>query len=148
VEQFVVRYSGAIYNRWQYDAAQGKYLRYADTENDPYNGQGEQYAQSTDRLTGEALAFDNVVVMYVLHEWYADEVWDIQLIGSGQAYAFRDGQMYEVLWQRSSPNSVVSLTWPDGTPFPFKPGTTWFEVIGQGSNMNPLDGLRFTHLMP
>jgi len=25
---------------------------------------------------------------------------------------------------------VVSLTNPDGTPFAFKPGNTWFEVVG------------------
>jgi hypothetical protein len=147
--QFVVRYSGAIYNRWQYDATLEQYLRFSDTANDPYGGQGEQYAQSTDRLTGEPLSFDNVVVMYVLHESYATEVWDIQLLGSGTAYVFRDGQVYQVQWQRLSPEAVVSLANPDGTPFPFKPGTTWFEVIGLNSTVAETDqGLRFLHLMP
>ncbi|MBI4733196.1 MAG: DUF3048 domain-containing protein [Chloroflexi bacterium] len=147
--QFVVRYSNAIYNRWQYDAALGEYMRFSDTADDPYGGQSEQYAQSTDRLTGESLSYDNVVVIYVLHEHYADEVWDIQLLGSGTAYVFRDGQVYQVQWQRLSPDSVVSLTNPDGSPFPFKPGTTWFEVIGQNSTVEQTDdGLRFLHLMP
>ncbi len=147
--QFVVRYSGAIYNRWQYDPALGQYLRFSDTANDPYSGQGEKYAQSTDRLTGESLAFDNVVVIYVLHEQYDIEVWDIQLLGSGTAYVFRDGQVYQVQWQRLSPDSVVSLANLDGTPFPFKPGTTWFEVIGYNSTVEETDqGLRFQHFMP
>ena len=29
--QVYVRYSGAIYNRWDYDPASGKYLRFSDT---------------------------------------------------------------------------------------------------------------------
>lgn len=144
--EFTVRYSGAIYNRWQYDAASGRYLRFADSVDDPYLGQGEEYVQSTDRLTGENLAFDNVVVLYVLHEYYADEVWDIQLLGSGTAYLFRDGQMFEATWQRN-PESVISLT-SGGSPLPFKPGTTWFEVIGQGSELDTTQGLRFQHRMP
>ena len=49
-------------------------------------------------------------------------------------YAFRDGQAYKVKWQRNN-TDVVSLTNPDGTPFAFKPGTTWFEVIGLKSTL-------------
>jgi hypothetical protein len=148
-DQFVVRYSGAIFNRWQYDAASGKYLRFIDSTDDTTGGLNEQYVQATDSLTGEVLAFDNVVVMSVLHEHYADEVWDIQLLGNSPAYVFRDGQVYQVTWQRLAPDAVVSLANPDGTPFPFKPGTTWFEVIGQGSSVTQTDqGLRFLHIMP
>lgn len=149
VSDVYVRYSGAIYNRWQYDPAQGKYLRFADTVDDHLSGMGEEYAQSSDSLTGEMLAFDNVVVLYVQHDYYADEVWDIQLIGSGRAYIFRDGQVYETMWQRPAQDAVVSLVNPDGTPFPFKPGTTWFEVIGYYSELelNP-EGWRFKHYMP
>jgi hypothetical protein len=149
LENFYIRYSGAIYNHWQYDPATGKYLRFVDTADDPFGGQGEQYDQATDRLSGEALAYDNVVVIQVLHEKYADEVWDIQLLGSGTAYAFRDGQVYELSWQRLAPDAVVSLAYADGTPFSFKPGTTWFEVIGQRSALEETDlGWRFTHRMP
>ena len=38
---------------------------------------------------------------------------------------------------------------PDGAPFPFKPGTTWFEVVGSQSSFeeNP-QGWRFVHYMP
>jgi hypothetical protein len=147
--EFFVRYSGAIYNRWNYDASTGKYLRFADAVDDHLSGLGEEYLQSTDRLTDEALAFDNVVVVYVQHDYYANEVWDIQLIGNGLAYAFRDGQVYEVQWQRLLPDSVISLAALDGSPFPFKPGTTWFEVIGKGSSLEQTpQGMRFVHLMP
>jgi hypothetical protein len=28
---------------------------------------------------------------------------------------------------------MLSLTLPDGSPYPFKPGNTWFQIIGQFS---------------
>jgi hypothetical protein len=44
---------------------------------------------------------------------------------------------------------VVSLSNPDGSPFPFKPGTTFFEVIGLGSTVEQSgQSWRFTHQMP
>jgi hypothetical protein len=70
------------------------------------------------------------------------------LSGSGDAYAFRDGQAYKVKWQRNNPD-VVSLTNLDGTPFAFKPGTTWFEVVGVNSTVKQTDqSWFFTHEMP
>ena len=153
VSHIFVRYSAAIYNRWDYDTAAGKYLRFSDTTEDLNSGQSEQYAQLTDRLTNQPIAFDNVVVLYVIQEVYStdskgNKIYDILFSGSGDAYAFRDGQMYQVKWQRND-TDVVSLTNPDGTPFAFKPGTTWFEVVGLNSTLSQSDqGWRFTHLMP
>jgi hypothetical protein len=150
-EQFVVRFSAAIYNRWQYDPVTGKYLRFSDTVEDFYDGERAEYAQLTDLLTGQPIAFDNVVVLFVTNEYYnrEPEVIDILLLGSGSAYAFRDGQVYQVQWQRNSADAVVSLAYPDGAPFPFKPGNTWFEVIGKDSTVTETEqGLRFQHLMP
>lgn len=146
-----VRYSAAIYNRWEYDAAAGRYLRFSDAQNDYSGGQGEVYEPLLDRTTGQQLAFDNVVVLFVTHEAYSrtPEMWDILLIGSGKAYAFRDGQGYEVTWQRNAPDAVLSLAYADGSPFPFKPGTTWFEVVGLNSQVEQgAEGWRFVHQMP
>lgn len=150
-EEFIVRFSGAIYNRWQYDPSLGKYLRFSDIVDDYDMGLSEEYGQMTDQLTGAPLAFDNVVVVYVLSEYYnrTPEVMDIQFLGSGTAYAFRDGQAYQVLWQRNSPDAVVSLSYTDGSAFPFKPGNTWFEVIGTFSTVEQTEqGLRFVNWMP
>jgi hypothetical protein len=79
---------------------------------------------------------------------YSPGIYDVQFSGSGGGYAFRDGQAYQVKWQRNS-TDVVSLTNPDGTPYAFKPGTTWFEILGLGSNLQQASGSwRFTHFMP
>ncbi|MBE3067402.1 MAG: DUF3048 domain-containing protein [Chloroflexi bacterium] len=145
--QVIVRYSGSIYNRWDYDTSTGKYLRFSDSDND-YNNQNEQYAPATDRLTGQPIAFNNVVVLYVTHELYSAGIYDILFSGSGDGVAFRDGQAVQVKWQRND-TDVVSLTNPDGTPFSFKPGTTWFEVVGVNSTVQQTDqGWRFLHKMP
>jgi hypothetical protein len=147
VTQVFVRYSGVIYNRWDYDPATGRYLRFSDNAND-YDNLNEQYAQLTDRLTNQPIAFDNVVVLYVTHELYSPGIYDIQFSGTGDGFAFRDGQAYQVKWQRNS-TDVVSLTSLDGTPFPFKPGSTIFEVVGVNSIIQQTAQYwRFTHLMP
>ena len=148
VAQTIVRHSSAIYNRWDYDAASGAYLRFSDTADDVNGGLSEQYAQLTDRLTEQPIAADNVVVLYVTHELFSENIYDILLSGSGGAYAFRDGQAYQVTWRRND-TDVVSLANPDGSPFAFKPGTTWFEVVGVSSTVEQTDqGWRFTHHMP
>jgi hypothetical protein len=150
-ERLFARYSAAIYNRWDYDPASGKYLRFSDTDNDTTNGQNEKYALLTDRLNGQPIACENVVVLLVTHDAYSThpEIWDILLYGSGTAFVFRDGQGYKVRWQRNAPDAVVSLTYDDGTPFPLKPGATWFEVMGAATRITQDDqGWRFVHWMP
>ena len=165
--QVYVRYSGAIYNRWDYDAASGTYLRFSDKEND-VNRNNEVYAQLTDRLTGKPIAAQNVVTLCVPHQYYVkrsdSEVLDIIMDpgsasykgcdgqtykgGTGAAYVARDGQMYQVTWQRAKKDSVLTLVNPDGSLFPYKPGQTWFEVIGASSDVASKDGAwRFTHHM-
>jgi hypothetical protein len=146
--QAYVRYSGAIFNRWDYDPASGTYLRFSDSADALDSIASEKYTQLTDRLTNKPISADNVVFLYVNHELYSPGIYDILLSGSGAAYAFRDGQIYKVNWQRNAPD-VVSLTNPDGSAFAFKPGTTWYEVIGFSSTLQQTDqSWRFTHLMP
>ena len=146
--QAYVRYSSAIYNRWDYDLASGRYLRSSDNADATTGISGEQYLPLTDRLTNQPIAFDNVVFLYVNHELYSPGIYDILLSGSGDAYAFRDGQAYKVTWHRND-TDVVSLANPDGSPFAFKPGTTFFEVIGLGSTVEQTgQSWRFTHFMP
>jgi hypothetical protein len=146
--QAIVRYSGAIYNRWDYDPASGTYLRFSDTADSSNGVADEKYAQLTDRLTSQPIVADNVVFLYASHELYSPGIYDILLSGSGNAYTFRDGQVYQVTWHRND-TDVVSLTNQDGTPFAFKPGNTWFEVVGFSSTVKQTDqSWRFTHQMP
>ncbi len=133
-DQVFVRYSGDDYLRWDYDSSTGRYLRFQDNIFD--TGQGEEFSPLTDRLNDEPVSTSNVVVLVVRHEYYQrppNEIVEILLSGTGDAYAFRDGQMYRLTWNRPAINSVLFLTDPDGANFPFKPGNTWFQVIGVSS---------------
>lgn len=131
-EQVVTRFSGAIYNRWDYDPTSGKYLRFSDTEND-LSGDNPQYAQLTDELTKQPIAVDNLVVIFVRHSRVdprADiEVLDAPMLGTGPAYLARDGKLYQVKWSRMAEDQVLTLVDENGEPFPFKPGQTWIEVF-------------------
>jgi hypothetical protein len=166
--QVYVRYSGAIYNRWDYDAASGRYLRFSDSQDD-VNRNNEQYNQLTDKLTGLPITAENVITLCVPHQYYIKredtEVMDIIMDsrvpsyvgcdgqtytgGSGPAYVARDGQIYKVTWKRERRDSVLTLVNADGSLFPFKPGQTWFEVIGASSTVKQdVAGIwRFTHMM-
>ena len=150
-QQLFVRFSGGIYNRWDYDASTGKYLRFSDAADD-VNRNNEQYTQLTDRLTKQPIAFDNVVVLQVSHRYIKrppGEVVDMTLIGEGNAWIARDGKVYPVKWKRDKATDVLGLVNPDGTPFAFKPGQTWFEVQGVSSTVSSKDGIwHFVHSMP
>ena len=74
---------------------------------------------------------------------------EIGLEGVGPAYAFRDGQVYQLNWNRAGTEAVLTLTYTDGTPFPFKPGATWFEIVGKSSQITNQGGIwRFWHQIP
>jgi hypothetical protein len=132
-----IRYSGAIYNRWDYDPETGKYFRYAETQND-VDGNNEVYAQLTDRLTGLPITADNVVVMYVTHQYFrlTPEIVDIVLSGPDKAYLFRDGQVFPLTWYRNATDQLFILVDTQGQIFPLKPGNTWFEVVGSTTEIN------------
>lgn len=131
--QLSMRYSISAYLRWDYDPATGRYLRFQDT-NEAMDEQSETLEPLIDRLNNLQIMADNVVVLLVSHEYFYksgnSEVIDIKLSGKGKAFAFRDGQVYELLWNRPTNDSVLYLTYPDGTPFPLKHGITWFQPVG------------------
>jgi hypothetical protein len=139
--QIYTRYSYAIYSRWDYDASSGRYLRFQDSQNDE-NGAGEKYESFVDRTTDQQIAADNVVVLVAPDEYAQrppNEIVDIHLTGEGQAYAFRDGQVYDVRWNRPSTDSVLYLTYSDGTRYPFKPGKTWIQIVNTNSTIKTAD---------
>lgn len=148
-----VRYSGAIYNRWDYDATIGKYKRFSDTDNASEYAL-EKYAALVDRTNNQQISADNVVVILVQHDVIiqqgATEVVEVPLLGTGSAYIARGGKIYPVTWSRPNRESVLTLQFSDGTPFPFEPGNTWFEIMGRNTQISQpgTNAWRFLHFMP
>lgn len=134
-EVVTTRYSIDSYNQWIYDPDSGRYLRFQDSLLLD-EGQEEEFQPMTDRLTDEQVSAANVVVLVVPHNYVArppSEIVDITMSGSGPAYAFRDGMAYELSWNRPATDGVIYLTFPDGERYAFKPGNTWFQIVGQFS---------------
>jgi hypothetical protein len=151
-QRVYVRFNFNDYNRWDYDANSGAYLRFQDSADD--NGGGEQYVPLLDKSTNQQITSDNVVVLFASHEYAfnthagAGEIVQINLSGTGTAYAFRDGNAYKVTWHAES-GKVLYLTNADGTPYQYKPGNTWYQIVGLNSKVDnqlpgELPGYRFT----
>lgn len=127
-----VAYSADDFHEWVYAPEVGLYRRFQES-----GGDSAEVVALTDRLTGEPIESANVVLLKVPHAYYAHtpEIVDIQLYGEGDALALRDGKAYDVRWIRPYPEGVLYLSLPDGAAYPFKPGTTWFELVGTSSSV-------------
>ena len=83
----------------------------------------------TDKLTGEQLGFENVLVLWAKHSYLSPTVVQINLsyVWDQFGLLYRDDQVYEIKW--STRNGELSIYDREGTPVPLKPGKTWFEVV-------------------
>jgi hypothetical protein len=125
------RFSRTSHHTWQYDSASRRYLRSQEAESsDPGD---EIYDPLFDSLTGERVAADNLIILFVpaIQHFKSNstDIYNFDLIGSGQAYALRDGRIFKVLWNRPTPDSIIKLVFPTGYNYPLKPGNVWFEVL-------------------
>ncbi|MBW6472462.1 MAG: DUF3048 domain-containing protein [Anaerolineaceae bacterium] len=148
-ESVFVRFSGAIYNRWDYSPTTHTYTRFSDVENS-IGPEDEVYEKLTDRVNNKPVEKENIAVIFVRHvdidERPTVEVLDVSLLGTGEAYIARDGKVYEVTWSRPNEESVLTFLNEDGSVFPLRPGQTWVEVMTlNGKTEKQTDGnYRFT----
>ena len=111
-------------NGWEYDPGSRTYLR----SQDQADGSGE-LTPTIDKLTGEQLGFENVVVLWAKHSYLSPTVVQINLsyVWDQFGLLYRDGQVYEIKW--STRNGKLMIYDGEGAPVPLKPGKTWFEVV-------------------
>ena len=136
-DRIYTNYSLDSYNYWDYLPEKNRYQRYQEVSSIK-DGQDASYAPLTDALTNLPVMADNVVVLFVQHrfadQWQEeDEVYHIDLYGTGDAYVFRDGIAVEAIWHRNQLDQPILLTTPPGVPVYLKPGTTFYQVIGLSS---------------
>ena len=118
---------------WRYDGADGSYHRFMD------QADGKTFVEATDRLNGEPLTYENVVVLLATHHAYAETIIDVDLLGIGKAPAllFRDGQVYNIFWTTANGEyerttgklRPIRFIDAQGNPFPLKPGQTWVHIM-------------------
>lgn len=136
-------YSVDSYHYWEYNPEQHLYYRNQEI-NDARDGV-EEFAPLVDRVTGAQVSASNVVVLFVTHTFgnaydQEDEVFQIGLTGSGEAYVFRDGVGILAKWYRTNRDQPLLLTTLGGSPIYMRPGITFYEVIGSRSYADQGDG--------
>jgi hypothetical protein len=124
----------SYYNQveWTYSSEQGVFLRSQEVAQEDKTVLIEPM---TDRLTGEQLAFNNVVVLFAPHHEMQPELIEIDLWGADmqRAIMFRDGMIYEAFYSAISSTRPLRFYTSEGDLFTLKPGATWFEIVGLGS---------------
>lgn len=123
---------------WVYES--GRWLRSQD---------GEAHF---DAVTNTQVNAANVVIIEadhleqsVVYDGYwgqANYAFEVNLVGSGHVYLLRDGQYYEGQWQRENDNAALLFFDAQGNVLPFKPGTTFFNLVPRWA-----DGYQLTFLL-
>ncbi|MCD6356440.1 MAG: DUF3048 C-terminal domain-containing protein [Anaerolineaceae bacterium] len=118
---------------WRYNTDDHTYHRWQD------NADGCTFIEQTDRLNGEPLTYENVIVLFADHEVENKYIIDVDLlyVKRGKALLFRDGFMYDIYWTTKSEEyekttgklRPIRFIDAEGNPFPLKPGQTWIELI-------------------
>jgi len=124
---------------WHYNAETGKYLRWIE---DVKGDNQIEMIPLVDRLTGEQLAFSNVVILYTTYVEYAPTLHDIRLFENTTgkpAIFFRDGVMIEGAWKTVSNGRPIQFFNNWGLPMHLKPGNTWVVLTGDSSTFNEHD---------
>ncbi len=116
--------------RWAYDPTLGVYLRWQD----PADGSGE-LSPLVDRLTGDTLSADNLVVLFAGHSYenLAGTILTIRLLYLDRqpGLLLRDGRLYPIQWSTLRQNLMLEDV--DGQPISLRPGRTYFEVVSRES---------------
>lgn len=115
----MVDYSKNLLSRveWKYDAAANEYKRWQS---------GEEHLDEN----GVVLTAKNVVIQVVATE-VLDEVGrkEVDMVGSGKATIFQDGQVTVGKWERPSLNSRTRYYDENGAEIAFNRGQTWVQLV-------------------
>ena len=120
---------GWTYIEWVYDPISGRYQRYTD---------GEEHLDANSEKQVSAANVVAILANHVEDVNICEQVTNgvcshfsvqAQIWGSGPAVLFRDGQRYDVTWQRINRNDRLPLHDPPGAPVPLQIGNTWFQVL-------------------
>ncbi len=110
---------GSHRTSFAYDETLGAYLRFQ-------NGQ-----KHIDGVTGEQLAFENVIVLICPYQYTGDEKKHITVsdVGSGDGYYMTGGKYVPIRWSKSYGDKAITLSYPSGREVVLNPGKTNFEII-------------------
>ncbi len=119
---------------WDYDQELGAYVRLQDKT-------GGQLAPAVDALTGEQLAFPNVIVVFAAHDAVRPNLLDISLWFEPPRpiLLLRNGRLYRGTWAVTDQDSPLQWLDANGLRMPLAFGPTWVEIVSLGSEISQPD---------
>lgn len=117
-----VGFSPAADVAWRYRPEPGTYVRFHGAEPHTLEAGGQ-------------VAATNVVVQVVrvvpgaIIDPAGNPSPEIEVIGRGPAFVFRDGRVVEGEWVREGPEEATRFLDAEGNDIPLAPGTTWVELF-------------------
>ncbi|MFT3893564.1 MAG: SdrD B-like domain-containing protein [Anaerolineales bacterium] len=133
-EKIVVFYHAYTQSGWHYDPISQTYLRFTDQA----DGTGK-LIPATDRLTGRQMAFENVIIVFAMHNRIRHNQLEINF-EPGQkepAYLFRDGQVFKIYWstqnrkwdKKNGLQRPMHFVDAQNNLVPLHPGRTWIHIV-------------------
>lgn len=134
-QELLVFYNSLNQTKWVWNAELKGYQRYQNNPETP-----DQFTLSIDRLTGEPVVRQNLIVMKVLHAVENSSGTIITLdmdYTNGNAWLFRDGTAYNVCWStlnsdyetQSNRDRPIVFTDCKGNIVNLATGKTWVNVM-------------------
>lgn len=93
---------------------------------------------------GQQIAVTNVVVQFTPYSGDSNG----QLIGTGDAWIFSNGQQIIGRWSKADPTEPTQFTDAFGTPIALTPGRTWVELLPTGQSVDVTPGTPPTTVAP
>jgi hypothetical protein len=130
-----------FYNRteWRFDPPSGKYLRWMNNE---LLAETIFMVPSTEKTTGQQLAFSNVIILFAKYDEIAPSKHNVELWGNTRgekAVFFRNGQMIEGEWKVTNRTKPIQFFDAQGKPFSLAPGNSWIVLTGLNSSFKEIN---------
>ena len=151
--QMFTDYSVDSYHYWVYLPDIQGYVRYQEVD-DTRGDKPEKYDLMVDAVNAQPVTAANIVYLLAPHTFENsfdedDEVYKIDMTGSGEAYVFRDGVGMVARWYRLNTDQPLLLAGANGAPIYLRPGITFYEVLGARSYVDQGEGeWHFHHETP
>ena len=128
--RLTVPFSNYKTGHFTYDGEQGGYLieQHIDKQDVPY----------VDGGTGEAAVVRNVLVLYTdVSRVKGDDKgrMAVRTTGKGEGLLLRDGQIYEIAWERSSEKVCYSFLDRTGKPIPLAVGSSYVNIVSSDAKV-------------
>jgi hypothetical protein len=103
--------------RYDYDAKTNSYLRW----------RGD--SKEIDALNGEQVEVKNVAVMRAKSRQIGGGYNDVDTLGAGEAFIYRNGNEIKGIWQKKAEEDALRFFDEAGEEILFTPGKIWIEVV-------------------